>query len=113
LGRLGKSVSGLTAVGLADANGLAVAFSGPTREREAATAMATLLVGAAQRAADILKLPRVRELVIDAERFEVLVRPVGERFTLIAILNGGTNLGLARLLIQSCSDDLRIAMDAA
>ncbi len=111
--RLRKSLSGLAAIGLADANGLPVAFSGPTREKAAATAMAALLVSAAQRAADILTLPKVRELVIDADRFEVLVRPIGDRFTLVAILNGDANLGLARLLIQTCSDDLQIAMDAA
>jgi predicted regulator of Ras-like GTPase activity (Roadblock/LC7/MglB family) len=52
-------------------------------------------------------------VLIDADRFQVLIRPVGERFTIVAILNGGSNLGLARLLIQSSSDDLRIAMDAA
>jgi predicted regulator of Ras-like GTPase activity (Roadblock/LC7/MglB family) len=113
LERLQTSVSGLAAVGLSDANGLPVAFFGPTREKAAAAAMATLLVSAAQKAADVLSLPQVREVLIDADRFQVLIRPVGERFTIVAILNGGSNLGLARLLIQSSSDDLRIAMDAA
>ena len=111
--RLHRSLGGLVAVGLGDAPGLPIAFDGPTSDREAATAMASLLVSAAQRAAQILGLPGVLDILIDAEGYTVLVRPVADRFTLLAILKGDANLGHARLLAQSCSDDISVALEGA
>ena len=112
-GHLRSSLPGLLAVSLGDANGLPVAFSGPAAEKEAATAMASLLVSAAQRAAQLLGLPHVRDLIIDADGSSLLVQPVGARFILMAILGHGVDMGHAKLLLQSCSDDLLIALERA
>lgn len=99
------------AVALGDANGLPIAFVGPTAEKEAATAMASLLMAAAQRATQILGLPRARDLVVYAGDAAILVRPAGERFTLLAILGPGQDVERARLLLQSCADDARILLE--
>jgi len=107
-----RLLSSLVAVGLADAQGLPIAFVGPSAERESATAMATLVVSAAGDAAKFLGLPPVREVMIDATGFIVLVRPIGDRFTLLAILDSDTNAGYAKLVLQTCSDDIQIALES-
>lgn len=107
------SLPSLMAIGLGDTNGLPVAFSGPTADKEAATAMASLLVSAAQRAAQLLDLPRVRDLLVDAYGSTLIVHPLGDRFILMAILNEDADLGRARLLVQTCGDDLRVALENA
>ena len=111
--RLHRSLGGLVAVGLGDSNGFPVAFYGPTVEKEAATAMASLLVSAAQRAAQVLGLPGIQDIFIDADGSTILVRPVADRFTLVAILGPDANLGHARLVAQSCSDDISVALESA
>jgi len=108
----GRLLGSLVAVGLADAQGLPIAFVGPSAERESATAMATLVVSAAGDAAKFLGLPPVREVMIDATGFIVLVRPIGDRFTLLAILDSDTNVGYAKLVLQTCSDDIQIALES-
>ncbi len=107
---LRRSPDRFAAVALADANGLPIAFVGPTAEKEAATAMASLLMAAAQRATQVLGLPKAQDLVIHAEDAAVLVRPAGERFTLLAILDPAEDVERARRLLQSCGDDVRILL---
>ncbi len=109
--RLHISLGTIVAVGLGDGNGLPVAFVGPTQEKEAAVAMASLLVGAARRASEALRLPHVQDIVVDAEDFTMMVHSLGERFTLITIFHNQENLGYARLVLQTCSDDLAIALE--
>ncbi len=104
--RLRHSLDGVIAVGLADANGLPIAFLGPVDEKTAATAMACLLVSAAHRASEALGLPPVREVLVDSEGFTLLVAPVGARVTLIAILAHDANIGFARLQVQTCGSEL-------
>ncbi len=111
--RLRHSLEGLVAVGLADANGLPIAFLGPVGEKTAATAMATLLVTAAHRASMALGLPPAREVVVDSEGFTLLVAPVGAHMTLIAILAHEANIGYARLQIQTCSNDVQAVLATA
>ena len=113
LERLRRSLGGLIAVGLGDTNGLPIAFIGPAGDREAASAIASLLMSAAERATQILGLPRVLDLLIEAEGYTILVRPIEGRFSLVAILGGDANLGHARLLVQSCSDDLAVVLEGA
>jgi predicted regulator of Ras-like GTPase activity (Roadblock/LC7/MglB family) len=110
--RLHRSLQGIVAIGLSDANGLPVAFFGPTAEREASTAMATLLLSAAQRATQALGLPGVRDVVIDADGFNVLVHPVGKRFTLVVIAGHTSDIGRVKLLAGTCGDDIRIALES-
>jgi predicted regulator of Ras-like GTPase activity (Roadblock/LC7/MglB family) len=107
-----RLLNGFVAIGLADAQGLPIAFLGPSVEKDAATAMSTLVVSAAARAAKFLGLPSVREVTIDATGFTMLVRPIGDRFTLLAILDSDTNIGYAKLVLQTCSDDIRIALES-
>ncbi len=111
LERFRSSMGGRVSIGLADANGLPIAFAGPAGDGEAATAMAALLVSAAERATQILRLPPPQDLVIGAGGATVLVRPVGQRLTLLAILDGTADLGRVRALVQTCSDDLRILFE--
>lgn len=111
LQRLKGSLKGGMAVGLADANGLPVAFYGPALEREAASAMATLLVSAASRTAEVLGLAAVRDVVIDAGGSSVLVRPVGDRFTLVVLLSETADLTDARIRCQDATDNLLIALE--
>lgn len=111
LERLRRSLDGLVAVGLADANGLPVAFLGPAVEKkEAATAMAALVVGAAQRAVRALHLPRAREVLIATEGFNILIAPVGDELTLVGILANEANLGYARIQVDACSREIRAAL---
>ncbi len=111
--RLRHSLEGLVAIGLADANGLPIAFLGPVGEKTVATAMASLLVSAAHRASEALGLPPAREVLVDSEGFSLLVAPVGAHVTLIAILAHDANIGYARLQVQSCSNELQAVLESA
>ncbi len=112
LERLHGSVQGFLSVALADANGLPIAFLGPATAKEASTAMASLLLAAAQRATQVLGLSRAQDLVVHADGAAVVVRQVGQRLTLLAILNRAADVERARLLVVACSDDVRILLES-
>lgn len=108
--RLRHALDGLVAVGLADANGLPVAFLGPAGEKNVATAMASLVVRSAQRATEALGIPPAKEVVIGSEGFTVLVWPVQDGFTLVVILAHEANIGLARLQVDACGSEIRAVL---
>ncbi|HYM40033.1 MAG TPA: roadblock/LC7 domain-containing protein [Thermoplasmata archaeon] len=106
LERMRRSVEGISAVGLADANGLPIAFLGPSAEKGAATAMAALLVSAGHRAAEALGLPSVREVHVYVDGPVFLVCPIEDRFTLVVILSEETNIGLVRLEMEKAAAEI-------
>ena len=103
---LRRSVDGIRAVGLGDANGLPVAFLGPSAEKAAATAMAALLVSAGHRAAEALGLPSVREVHVHVDGPVFLVCPIEDRFTLLVILIDERNLETVRLRMQEAAAEI-------
>ncbi len=111
LERLRGTIDGLVAVAVGDANGFPIAFAGPAAEREAATAMATLLVSAAERTVSALRLHRVQHLLIQADDAAILVHPIDGRFVLMALLPVNADIERARAQLHGCADDIRIALE--
>lgn len=111
LERLRGTIDGLVALAVGDANGFPIAFVGPAGEREAATAMATLLVSAAERTVSALRLHRVQHVLIQADDAAILVHPIDHRFVLLALLAVNADIERARAQLHACVDDIRIALE--
>lgn len=91
---------------LGDRSGLPIAstFRGPSSLRT--TAMATLTLSAAMKVTDSLSLPGADGIAIEAGAWTVLVRSLGDGFTLSAVVSaeGDTNRIKARM--RSCSYEI-------
>ena len=65
----------------------------------AATAIATMVLAAARNVASNLALSPLEDVLLEGADCKVLVRSIGNGFTLLAVLVGDVNLGMAKLLI--------------
>ena len=104
-------VDGLRAAVVGDPNGLPVASLARGETSLAATAMATMILYAAENVASNLGLAGHKDVLIEGGGWKVLVRSLGGGFTLLGVLDGTVNLGLVRLEIERSTPEMRALLD--
>ena len=111
LDSLAEELGGIKALVVGDRSGLPIAstLQGPTTMT--ATAMATLALTAASKVTSSLDLPVPDDILIEAGPWVVVVRVLGNGFTLMGVFSEDTNIGLAKLSMQSRGREIRDIID--
>ena len=92
-----RDIEGMRAVVVGDPTGLPVASLARGSTAMATTAMATLLMSAARSVVTSLELPGITDLILEGQGWIILVRPLGENFTMLCLAEEDVNLGLLKL----------------
>ncbi|HEY5606049.1 MAG TPA: roadblock/LC7 domain-containing protein [Thermoplasmata archaeon] len=82
-----------------DRNGLPIVSIHRSPATLAATASATIVLAAARNVASTSALSPLEDVLLEGADYKVLVRSIGNGFTLLAVLVGDVNLGMAKLLM--------------
>ena len=101
----------LSAVVVGDPNGLPIASISQGERTLAATAMATMILYAAENVASNLGLEGHKDVLIEGKEWKVLVRSLGQGFTFLGVLEGDVNLGLARREVERLMPEIRALLD--
>lgn len=111
LDSLAEEIGGIKALVVGDRSGLPIATTlrGPTTMT--ATAMATLALTAASKVTSSLDLPEPDGILIEAGESVVVVRVLGNGFTLLGVFSADTNIGLAKLAMSSRGREIRDLLD--
>jgi len=102
----------LSAVVVGDPNGLPIASVNRGERTLAATAMATMILYAAENVAANLGLEGHEDVLVEGRGWKVLVRSLGEGFTFLGVIEGEANLGLFRLEIARVAPEIRTLLEA-
>jgi len=102
----------LSAMVVGDRNGLPIASFSRADHSLAATAMATMILYAAENVAANLGLVGQEDVLVEGRGWKVLVRALGDGFTLLAVMEGEVNLGLLRLEIARAIPQLKELLGA-
>lgn len=97
----------LSAVVVGDTNGLPVVSVSRGDRTLAATAMATMILYAAENVASNLGLEGHEDVLLEGKDWKVLVRSLGDGFTFLVVIEGQANLGLLRLEVERIIPELR------
>lgn len=108
---MGRAIRGLRSAVVGDSNGLPVVAIRRGHETLSATAMATLLLSAADRAADTMELRGLRDVLVEGEGWFILVSSLGHGFTLSCIVDGSTDLGLLRAEIRRRAIEIKVVLE--
>jgi len=92
-----REIEGIRAVVVGDPKGLPVASLVRGPNAMATTAMATLLLSAARNVATSLELAGISDMILEGKGWLILLRPLGENFTLLVLAGEDVNLGLLKL----------------
>ena len=97
LAEMAQEIEGTKALVIGDASGLPVASVIRGRKTLATTAMATLALTAATKVTASLGLDAPDDILIEAGPWLVVVKPLGNGFTLCGVFPGGGNLRIVRI----------------
>ncbi len=97
LAEMAQEIPGTKALVIGDASGLPVATVVRGRKTLATTAMATLALSAATKVTASLGLDAPDDILIEAGRWLIIVKPLGHGFTLCGVFPGGGNLRTVRV----------------
>ena len=84
---------------MGDRNGLPIVSIHRGPATLAATASATIVLAAARNVAWTSALSPLEDVLLEGADYKVLVRSIGNGFTLLAVLVGDVNLGMGKLLM--------------
>ena len=94
-----------------DRRGLPIASTFRSPTSMTTTAMATLALSAATKVTSSLNLPEPDGILIEAGGRRVLVRLLGNGFTLTSVFSTDENLGLVKLAMQARGREIRDPLD--
>jgi predicted regulator of Ras-like GTPase activity (Roadblock/LC7/MglB family) len=96
---LAKELEGTQTLVVGDRNALPIVSNHRGPATLAATASATIVLAAARNVASTSALSPLEDVLLEGADYKVLVRSIGNGFTLLAVLVGDVNLGMAKLLM--------------
>ncbi len=99
LRNLAKELEGTQTLVVGDRNALPIVSIHRGPATLAATASATMLLAAARNVASTSALSPLKDILLEGADYKVLVRSIGNGFTLLAVLVGDVNPGMAKLLM--------------
>jgi predicted regulator of Ras-like GTPase activity (Roadblock/LC7/MglB family) len=111
LDRLANEISSVRAIVIGDRSGLPIASTFRSPTSLTTTAMATLALSAATKVTSSLNLPDPEDVLIEAGGWRVLVRLLGNGFTLTSVFSSDENLGLVKLAMEARGRDIRETLD--
>lgn len=111
LDALADEVGGIKALVVGDRSGLPIASTLRGPNTMGATAMATLALSAASKVTSTLGLPEPDDILIEAGDWVVVVRLLGNGFTLMGVFSAGANIGYAKLAMYSRGREIRDLID--
>ncbi len=100
LTEIARSAPGVKVLVVGDPSGLPIATLARGARTQAATAMATLLLSAAQRVTANLELVGSAAVIIEGGDWCVVVNDLGEGFSLLGVVDGGANVAAAKQSIR-------------
>jgi predicted regulator of Ras-like GTPase activity (Roadblock/LC7/MglB family) len=109
---LATEIPSVRALVLGDRSGLPIASTFRSPTSMTTTAMATLALSAATKVTSSLNLPNPEDILIEAGGWRVLVRLLGNGFTLTSVFSSDENLGFVKLAMQSRGREIRDLLDA-
>ena len=108
---LATEIPSVRALVLGDGSGLPIASTFRSPTSMTTTAMATLALSAATKVTSSLNLPDPDDILIEAGGWRVLVRLLGNGFTLTSVFSTDENLGLVKLAMQARGREIRDLLD--
>lgn len=111
LDRLASEIGSVQALVIGDRSGLPIASTYRSPTAMTTTAMATLALTAATKITSSLNLPDPEDILIDAGGWRVLVRLLGNGYTLTCVFPSDENLGLVKLAMQARGREIRDILD--
>jgi len=102
-----REVEGIRVIVVGDARGLPVASLVRGKKAMATTAMSTLLMSAAKNMVSSLELTDMKDLLVEGESWVILLRSLGEGFTLLCLADETTNIGMLKLLADRRAAEVR------
>lgn len=108
---LANEIPSVRALVVGDRSGLPIATTFRSPTAMTTTAMATLALSAASKVTSSLNLPDPEDILIEAGGWRVLVRLLGNGFTLTSVFSTDENLGLVKLAMQARGREIREILD--
>ena len=108
---LANEIPSVRALVVGDRSGLPIASTFRSPTAMTTTAMATLALSAASKVTSSLNLPEPEDILIEAGGWRVLVRLLGNGFTLTSVFSTDENLGLVKLAMQARGREIREILD--
>lgn len=108
---LATEIPSVRALVVGDRSGLPIASTFRSPTSMTTTAMATLALSAATKVTSSLNLPNPDDILIEAGGWRVLVRLLGNGFTLTCVFSTDENLGLVKLAMQARGREIRDLLD--
>jgi predicted regulator of Ras-like GTPase activity (Roadblock/LC7/MglB family) len=108
---LASEITSVRALVVGDRSGLPIASTFRSPTSLATTAMATLALSAASKVTSSLNLPDPDDILIEAGAWGILVRLLGNGFTLTSVFSLDENLGLVRLAMRARGREIREILD--
>jgi predicted regulator of Ras-like GTPase activity (Roadblock/LC7/MglB family) len=108
---LENEITSVRALVIGDRSGLPIASTFRSPTSLTTTAMATLALSAATKVTSSLNLPNPEDVLIEAGGWRVLVRLLGNGFTLTSVFSSDENLGLVKLAMESRGREIRETLD--
>lgn len=108
---LATEIPSVRALVVGDRSGLPIASTFRSPTSMTTTAMATLAFSAASKVTSSLNLPEPDDILIEAGGWRVLVRLLGNGFTLTSVFSTDENLGFVKLAMQARGREIRDLLD--
>ena len=108
---LANEITSVRALVVGDRSGLPIASTFRSPTAMTTTAMATLALSAASKVTSSLNLPDPEDILIEAGGWRVLVRLLGNGFTLTSVFSTDENLGFVKLAMEARGREIREILD--
>jgi predicted regulator of Ras-like GTPase activity (Roadblock/LC7/MglB family) len=108
---LANEITSVRVLVVGDRSGLPIASAFRSPTSLTTTAMATLALSAATKVTSSLNLPDPTDILIEAGTWRVLVRLLGNGFTLTSVFSLDENLGLVKLAMEARGREIREILD--
>jgi predicted regulator of Ras-like GTPase activity (Roadblock/LC7/MglB family) len=108
---LARQIGEVRGLVVGDRSGLPIASTLRGKTSLTTTAMATLALTAATKITTSLSLPGPEDILIEAGEWHVLVRLLGNGFTLTGVFPADENIGLVKIAMQARGREIRQLLD--
>ena len=108
---LARQIGGVRALVVGDRSGLPIASTLRGKTSLTTTAMATLALTAATKVTTSLDLPQPEDILIEAGDWHVLVRLLGNGYTLTGVFPADENIGLVKIAMEARGREIRQLLD--
>lgn len=111
LERIADEVEGIRTVVVGDRSGLPIASLVQGQATMSATAMATMVLTAARNVATNMGLEELVDVLIEGKAWTIVVRSLGEGFTMLLLVDGDANLGLVKIQTERRANEIREVLE--